>query len=118
MACVVGCSEMISVVYVCVLAQKQKRFRRLYCCNYEVSKTLLFCKANSLKWLSMLVIILYVMNEMARVCWGQYFVASVWRADMLADGSHFYRLGKQIILAVLEEAVAEPKQSLSEMKPT
>jgi hypothetical protein len=29
-----------SVVYVCVLVQKQKRLRRLYCCNYEVSKTL------------------------------------------------------------------------------
>jgi hypothetical protein len=29
----------IGVVYVCGLVQKQKIFRRLYCCNYEVSKT-------------------------------------------------------------------------------
>lgn len=30
-------------------------------------------------------------------------------ADMHADGSYFCRLDKQIIIAVLEEAVAEPK---------
>jgi len=39
------------------LVQKQKRFRRLYCCNYEVSETLWFCIPYSLsgfqRWYSL-----------------------------------------------------------------
>lgn len=57
-----------------------------------------------------MVIVLYVMNEIVHVCWGKYFVASVWRTRLLMAAIFIDKVNR-LFLPILEEAVAEPKPS-------
>jgi hypothetical protein len=50
------------------------------------------------------------MNEIVHVCWGKYFVASVWRTRLLMAAIFIDKVNR-LFLPILEEAVAEPKPS-------